>query len=818
MKLTRRDFVKTTAIGAAGIMAYKAALREAYAFANSGNLKKWLQPLRGLNYPEGHILGVLGYPNDPNGIPVAGGVPDPNPNFANTTMYSIGVQEYTDQLHPDLGPTKLWGYVDLNNPQPKHLGGLIVALRGQPARLRFTNTLPNRHIIPVDTTISGANQAQNRIATHIHGGFVPWISDGGPFDWFTPGGQGYATGLSFQNGPGSVLDNIQPMSDGQADYYYPNDQSTRLVWYHDHAHGITRLNAYAGIASGYLIVDGQNDAGRLTNKVPPLSNLIPLVFQDKIFVSATTPTTDKTWATVARPDVQSIGSLWYAHVYEPKLYKVLKTNKVLVPLDPSCVPEFFGDTMLANGTVYPTLTVDPKAYRFMILNACNARFLNINLFQVAQNVGEVTTDPKTGFAAAGTLLGPQIVQIGSEGGYLAADVVHPGNTPVNPATMTGNLLLAPAERADVVIDFSPFAGKELIMYNDSPAPFPGGSPLNDYYLGNPANPVQPLAGTGPDTRNIFRIKVNNATPAPANNGPFLNSVTLPTPIVATPTAVNLDPVVISPITTTVAPIPPLAAPFGLIPRDLTLNEDFDNYGRLRQTIGLTTPAPGGGFGLEYLYPPTEVVTAGATEVWRIFNLTADTHPIHFHLVNVQILSRQPFKVSSGRFLPTGVARGPEPDELGWKETVKMHPGEVTTVVMKFDLPTTPFAVPSSQRTGGNEYVYHCHILEHEEHDMMRPLVVLGSGQVAMGSTLSVQPDIASLPANKGGTVAYSIIGGTGPYTVTSANPAVVPVLTVTGFSVTVKNNVILPGTIVVFTVKDAVGSNQQTVKAELYFV
>jgi spore coat protein A len=125
---------------------------------------------------------------------------------------------------------------------------------------------------------------------------------------------------------------------------------------------------------------------------------------------------------------------------------------------------------------------------------------------------------------------------------------------------------------------------------------------------------------------------------------------------------------------------------------------------------------------------TETPKAGTVEIWRIFNLTGDTHPIHFHLVNVQVLSRQAFDIN--RFMSrggivkfTGPARVPDANELGYKETVRMNPGEVTTVIMKFDLPIVPFAVPQSPRTGGYEYVWHCHILEHEEHDMMRPLVV-----------------------------------------------------------------------------------------------
>jgi len=134
----------------------------------------------------------------------------------------------------------------------------------------------------------------------------------------------------------------------------------------------------------------------------------------------------------------------------------------------------------------------------------------------------------------------------------------------------------------------------------------------------------------------------------------------------------------------------------------------------------------------------------------------------------------------------------------------MHPGEVTSILMTFDLPATPFTVPPSPRTGGNEYVYHCHILEHEEHDMMRPMIVLGAGQV---TNLQVQPPSAILAGKSGGTVQYVIGGGRAPYTVTSSNAAFVPVLVNNVFSVTVKNNT--APTVVTFTVKDSSGPQQQ---------
>jgi spore coat protein A len=462
--------------------------------------------------------------------------------------------------------------------------------------------------------------------------------------------------------------------------------------------------------------------------VPDLTSTLPLIFQDKVFVSSTTLVTDPSWGTLARPDVQSVGSLWYEHVYDPKVVRAYNGQGALPLPNPSVIPEFFGDTMLCNGTVYPLLTVEPKRYRFFILNACNARFLNINTFVAnPANPDGIDLNKTTLFPI--NAAGPNIIQIGTEGGYLVQEVTHVSPKPFNPATLTGNLLLAPAERADVIVDFTGLAGQEIILYNDAPAPFPMGPARNDYFLGNPKNPIQPVVNTGantstgPDTRQILRIRVGSGSSDPQPPGAILKTGLNPNPPGGTGL---LDPLPIAPITTTVAPIPPLVAPNGTRVRDLTLNETFDAYGRLIQMLGTTTPA-GKGFGLAYEASATELVAAGSTEVWRIFNTTADTHPIHFHLVNVQVLSRQPFKLTSGSlFTPTGAAVGPQPNELGWKETVRMNPGEVTSVLMRFDLPASadlPFTVPASPRTGGNEYVWHCHILEHEEHDMMRPLVV-----------------------------------------------------------------------------------------------
>jgi spore coat protein A len=338
---------------------------------------------------------------------------------------------------------------------------------------------------------------------------------------------------------------------------------------------------------------------------------------------------------------------------------------------------------------------------------------------------DVVTDPKTLVPnLAVNPPGPQIIQIGTEGGYLLQDVYHPNNLFFNPATLTGNLLLAPAERADFIIDFTGLSGKEFILYNDAPGPFPAGPSTTDFFLGNTKNPIQPLSGTGPDTRNIFRIVVGNppfiadSQPLPVITDPIN---TIDPPLLATP-VVNAG----VPQPLTIANVTNIPAGYTLNPvtRDLTLNEAFDVYGRLQQLLGTTTINPAtGAYGREYQDASTENITNKTVEVWRIFNLSADTHPVHFHITNGQVLSRQAFKMVNGVFTLKGLARGCEPNELGWKETIQMHPGEVTTVAFYFGLPAVPFAVPPSPRTGGNEYVWHCHILEHEEHDMMRPLII-----------------------------------------------------------------------------------------------
>jgi spore coat protein A, manganese oxidase len=307
--------------------------------------------------------------------------------------------------------------------------------------------------------------------------------------------------------------------------------------------------------------------------------------------------------------------------------------------------------------------------------------------------------------------GPDFLVLGTEGGFLPKPVLVPSNITFNSKKISGSLITAPAERWDLIVDFKDFAGQKIILYNDAPAPFPEGDPRDDYFPSAPNNPTQPVPGFGPNTRQIMRFKVVRATSK--------DSVLRISP--GTDLTAGNDPLPVL-LGKTTPPIP--------VTRTLTLNETFDAYGRLIQLLG-TDVSGSQGFGRAYMDPTTETITLDPTtgkkdEVWQIVNLTGDTHPIHFHLVNVQIISRQPFNADSyngGAPTFTGPARPPDPNEQGWKETVRMNPEEVTTVYIPFKLPAVPFTVPPSPRTGGNEYVWHCHILEHEEHDMMRPLVV-----------------------------------------------------------------------------------------------
>jgi spore coat protein A, manganese oxidase len=300
------------------------------------------------------------------------------------------------------------------------------------------------------------------------------------------------------------------------------------------------------------------------------------------------------------------------------------------------IGEYFGDVMLVNGKVWPFVHVEPRLYRLRILNGCNARILSL------------------------TLGGAKFVQVGAEGGLWDKPV------PVN------RLVLAPAERADVLVDFSSFAGQALVFKNSKPS--------------------APVSTPAPTLTSVMQFRVGTTVTQPG-----------PTSIPATLPGQKAD----------------LPAPVKT--RYITLNEVAP------ETAGWFLNMSAAHFGAAGESP-----TVGTVEDWVYINMTEDTHPMHTHLVTHQVVGRTPFNVDAyrdaygtdtgvpGGIDPTPFATGPmqppAPEERGFKDTVKANPGYFTTIRAKFDLPTTV--------TTPQTYVHHCHIVEHEDNDMMQPFTVI----------------------------------------------------------------------------------------------
>jgi FtsP/CotA-like multicopper oxidase with cupredoxin domain len=826
---------------------------------------------------------------------------------------------------------------------PQWLGPTIGATKDKPVRIVFHNLLPTGDdgdlFLPVDATLMGSGMGpgmmdapvndgtvmdevrnpmctdaksmddmcftKNRATLHLHGGITPWISDGTPHQWITPAGEGAAwpEGVSVGNVPD--MNACDATDDGCQTFYYTNQQSARLMFYHDHAWGITRLNVYAGEAAGYLISDETEQKLLDTGTIP--TDQIPLVVQDRTFVpdAAQLALQDPTWDT-ARWGTK--GSFWYHHVYMPAQnpgdpsgmsaygrwmygpwFWPPASATVYGPIanpyydatcdlddpatwqydtDPFCEPkeipgtpnvsvgmEQFNDTPIVNGVAYPTITLEPKTYRLRVLNAANDRFFNFqwyvgedatastSLNQAGQVIGPTEVELKAAEVAAAQTdpvvfptpvsnAGPDWVQLGTEGGFLPAPVVVDGQqetTWITDPTRfdVGNvdqhsLLLAPAERADAIVDFSKYAGQTLILYNDAPAAFPARVPSYDYYTGAPdtgAGVVLP--GFGPNTRTVMQVKIAAAPAAPAFNLTKLQNAfkhhadgsgvfeSGQHPIIVGQAAYNsaygtsfaassncnatgstltrCDGLVRindvgtfgfntlrSPNTKTVMNVEPKAI------HDEMNAATFDEFGRMSANLGIEAQPPTPGQQNVTLYPfvnpSTELIdgtnlpkqdvmydaitgdpvsdvkitpissASDGSQIWRVTHNGVDTHPIHFHLYDVQVLNRVAW---DNIITPT------DKTELGWKDTVRMNPLQDITVALRPIIPEVPWELPNSIRplnpmmpigdtsmfnnfdVQGNptapianalanfgwEYVYHCHILSHEEMDMMRPVIL-----------------------------------------------------------------------------------------------
>ncbi len=954
--------------------------------------------------------------------------------LAGKTPCATGTVElFNDMLldDPDILPDRVsTGYCGVDHPH--YLGATIAATKDRPVRILFRNLLPTGAggdlFIPTDITVMGSGMGpsmwgmpetdpqtptcgqdtkpagcytENRAVLHLHGGRTPWISDGTPHQWITPFGErkhltdngaqvenkgdsvayvpdmwydasgntiATCAGLTTCGEPGAT----NYPGEGAQTYYYTNQQSARMLFYHDHAWGITRLNVYAGEAAGYLITDETEQKllppDPVTNPtglglIPGAADTIPLVVQDKTFVpsQAQLNVSDETWDSAKWGGE---GNLWLPHVYSPAQnpgdstgvnqygrwaygpWFWPPTNNILylpvnnpyycgptgvmqdgvTPCAPACDPdltwcepplmpgtpynsmgmEAFHDTPLVNGTLYPTITVDPKAYRFRVLNAASDRFFNLSLYKAVDALGALcdgTTLPvpeSTGVACTEVALnpaevaaaladptvhptpvvgteGPDWIQIGTEGGFLPVPVVIPAQpiTWVNDPTVfnAGNvdlhsLLLGPAERADAIVDFSAFAGQTLILYNDAPAAFPARDPRYDYYTNNGdyrdiGGAPSTLPGYGPNTRTVMQIKVNGGT------GTGFNLTALETAFKATTSPGGLgvfqngqDPIIVgqgaynSAYGTTFQNNGPdaglvqiydttfsfktlaggAAGPsltFPLMPKQIQdeMGEAFDHdYGRMSGFLGVESPNPQAGVQNMVLYPyvnpvselidmtnlplgdavsvtPITSATDGS-QIWKVTHNGVDTHPIHFHLYDVQVLNRVGWD---------GIIRKPDLNELGWKDTVRISPLEDTVVALRPVRPVVPFDQPNSVRrlnpaqplgsqlgfnnqdlfgqptqpitndvmNFGWEYVWHCHILSHEEMDMMRPQTAAVPPAAPTGLTAAVGPggvvlDWTDNSKNETGFLVQRSLTGGAPWTDVAAVAADVMTFTDSG--------------------------------------
>jgi spore coat protein A len=414
---------------------------------------------------------------------------------------------------------------------------------------------------------------------------------------------------------------------------YPNEQPATLLWYHDHYLGDTRMNVVAGLAGGYLLRDSFDTGSNPLLPGPVGTYELLMAVQDRQF----------------NPD----GSLLY-------------------PIAPASangpwISEYFGDVMLVNGKIWPKLTVEPAVYRFRVLNGCNARILDLRIS-----------------TADGRAAVPMRI-IGTEGGLL----------PVNPAGTHG-LVMAPAERFDVICDFRRFAGHRLLMTNTSPP--------------------SPVSTPAPPLTKVMQITVKHK----ASSGAPM-SVPGPGSLPVSPKVREL---------TSLGP--PMLSGGSTAARMITLNEVAANTQAWRLNLNAHPYGDPN--------PVTETLRRNSIEDWYFVNTTPDTHPMHTHLVTFKVMGRYNYD-ADGYVAKYGTANGvpqldvstlapflqsgliaPDPDEAGLKETVKANPGQVTVVRAKFSLPSTALN-GAGKLVKPQKYVHHCHIVEHEDNDMMERMIV-----------------------------------------------------------------------------------------------
>ncbi|HSM93005.1 MAG TPA: multicopper oxidase domain-containing protein [Anaeromyxobacteraceae bacterium] len=554
---------------------------------------------------------------------------------------------------------------------------------------------------------------------HLHGGEVPPVLDGGPDAWFTS--DGLIKGHDFYSNPNFAA------AANEAVYSYPNSQGAAPLWFHDHVLGATRLNVYAGIAGVYYLLDPAQEAWFTGIKMRPVQEVVPLVLQDRMF--------------------DTNGQLYFPNDTSGGVLSALN------PQHPYWVPEFIGDTIVVNGKVWPYLQVEPRRYRFLFLNGSNARTYEMFLI-----------------SAANGKAGPTMWVIGNDGGFLDA-----------PAPMA-RLVVMPGERYEVIVDFTKVAGQTLILRNTAKAPYPGGAAPQGTTTGRILQfrvSATPVADTTYDPASGIALR-----PAPILRLTNPATGTLAAGVALSKTRqLTLNEVPLAP-QTAIDPVTGLTTAYPGGPEEILLNNTRWS-GDTKRTYGDFQPVTVNGITEGVSEMPIEGTTELWEIVNTTMDShPIHTHLATFQIMNRQSFDTKAFfaayslafpgngtpacpaKVFCSGFGPPlaygpSVASGgkyggnpdvlpflrngtipPAPGEVGWKDTLQVPPGMVTRLVVRWApqdaalaLKTTgyPFSPndgydPATLVANGNlanthGYVWHCHILDHEDNEMMRPDVI-----------------------------------------------------------------------------------------------
>jgi len=679
--VSRRDFLRLSAVGG--------------GLAAVGSIGGWAfsVPLGAEALPGGTL--------DPSGVgrfstPLL--IPPVMPRSGTTTMkggkpvdvYDIAVREFTQQILPAGMPvTTVWGYGPLASmtrgaPMIFNAPSLTIEAQvGRPVRVRWVNGLVDGngnyrpHLLPVDPTLHWANPGGGTAGRDMRPAFtstpgpytgpVPMVphvhgasdtgdeSDGYAEAWYLPAAgnipAGYAasgTWYDFFRQKAAAKFGVR-WSPGSATFQYPNSDRAGTKWYHDHTLGMTRLNVYAGPAGFYIVRGGPagdkavvdtrtgapavlpGPAPKEGDKFPSNKAYyeVPIAIQDRAFNAD---------GTLFYPDSRA----FFDGIVGPYIPDT--------DISPTWNPEFFGNTIMVNGSTWPRHTVEQRRYRYRVLNGCQARFLILDFSGIP---------------------GISVWQIATEGGFLAApvQVSGPGG---------GRMLLGPAERAELIVDFTNVPLGNHVLRNVGPdEPFSGGTPGVDFEPADPATTGQIMQFSV-----VPRVGADPSTPPQFLGLPTVNP--FGAPVVTRPLALLEE----------------MSMDFADAPAETLLGTVDGNP--------TTGPAPW--TPRMWMEPITENPSVGTVEEWQFYNATADAHPIHIHEALFQVINRQAILVDEQNGTvqvdPNSSQRPPEPSEKGFKETVIAYPGEVTRVRLQF--------------SEAGQYVWHCHIVEHEDNEMMRP--------------------------------------------------------------------------------------------------